>query len=72
MSEVDFKDFVCENSREKYEIGVSSSSELQSEQRDRDTIPNLKSILFKYKMLFNSFYWNTRTLLSTVTTRGRI
>ena len=49
-----------------------SSSELQNEQRDRDTIPNLKNILFKNKVLFNFLYWNTHIVLSIVTKRERI
>ena len=69
MSEVDSR--LCVNTVVKNMNGVSSS-ELQNEQRDRGTIPNLNNILFKNKVLFNSVYWNTRILLSTVTTRGRI
>ena len=49
----------------------ASSSELQNEQRDRDTVPSLNSVLFKNKMLFKSLYWNTRILLSTATARER-
>ena len=48
MSEVDSNDFVCEYSREKHENGVSSS-ELENDQRDRGTIPNLNNILLKNK-----------------------
>ena len=54
MSEVDSKDFVCDYSREN--MIRSFSLELQNNQRHRDTIPNLNNILFKNKMLFNSFY----------------
>ena len=43
-----------------------SSSDLQNEERDCDTISNLNNILFKNKILFNSLYWNTCILLSTV------
>ena len=44
---------------------------LQNERRVHNTISNLNNILFKNKMLFNSLYWNTHILLSTVTTRGK-
>ena len=49
-----------------------SSSELQNEQKDCDTIPNLNNILLENKMLFNSLYWNACILLAAVTTRERI
>ena len=71
MSEVDSKDFVCEYNHEKYEMEFLLQS-YKMRKRDRDTIPNLNNILFKNKMLFNSLYWNTRILLSSVTTGGRI
>ena len=53
MSEVDSNDFLCDYSREKHETELLSS-ELQNEQRDHGTIPNLNNSLFKNKMLFNS------------------
>ena len=49
-----------------------SSSELQNEQKDCDTIPNLNNILLENKMLFNSLYWNACILLAAVTTCERI
>ena len=69
MSEVDSKDFVWSTVVKSMKW---SFSELQNEQKDQDTIPNLNNMLLKNKMLFNSLHWNTRILLSLVTTRGRI
>ena len=69
MSEIDSKDLQWVQSWKIWN-GVSSS-ELQNEQRDRDTIPNL-NILFKNKVLFNFLYWNTHIVLSIATIRGKI
>ena len=49
--------------------GVSSSS-LQYEQRGESTFLNLKSILFRYRTLFNNLYWNILRFVSNVTRLG--
>ena len=49
--------------------GVSSLI-LQKEHKGESNFPNLKIILFRYKTLLKSLYWNTRSLESFVTIRG--
>ena len=53
MSEVDSKDFVWSTVMKSMKW---SFSELQNEQKDQDTIPNLNNMLLKNKMLFNSLH----------------
>ena len=69
MSEVDLKDFVCEYSREKYEMEFL----FQSYKTSKETVVIFQiSIRFclKNQMLINSLYWNIHILLSTVTKLG--
>ena len=47
-----------------------SSSSLQYEQRGESTFLNLKSILFRYRTLFNNLYWNILRFVSNVPRLG--
>ena len=47
------------------------SCNLQKEHRGKITFPNLKSILFTYKVLCKTLYWNIRAFVSKVVFRIR-